>query len=387
MNLNTNNPIEKNVSGFQLLANSQLTDRRKNVVLTRLVEQLEPPESVYQKADELVEGLNAWFARADSSVAHSRPRIFSHGAFGLGTVVRPLDENAPYHLDLVCKLGNGFTKEDHTQFDVKSRIGRELESYRFDKGIKTPIQGKRRYWQMASSEDIGICLKLLPCIPVTDTEQKRISKALKQSGYDEKTAVQLAEKSVSITDFHCPAFSEHIEDWTINNPEGYGVWFKIGANRFHRLTESPADPVDAGPSSELKSPLPRCVRLLKRHRDVMFEGVDEIEPLSMIITTLATHGYAGQADLASTLVDILTKMGQFIQSIPPRVPNPVNPENDLARRWHRPEHVFLNHEHHFRTWLHRAVTDFGYLLSRTDTDFITDEADRNFRATLDASAL
>lgn len=46
-----------------------------------------------------------------------------------------------------------------------------------------------------------------------------------------------------------------------------------------------------------ESILQRIVQILKRHRDIMFNG-DEDKPISIIITTLASRAYRGETNLS-----------------------------------------------------------------------------------------
>ena len=55
---------------------------------------------------------------------------------------------------------------------------------------------------------------------------------------------------------------------------------------------------------EKKSPLQRVVQILKRHRDLMFNG-DESKPISIIITTLAARAYNKETDVLDALVNVV----------------------------------------------------------------------------------
>lgn len=61
-----------------------------------------------------------------------------------------------------------------------------------------------------------------------------------------------------------------------------------------------------------KLPLQRVVQILKRHRDMMFEGADN-KPISIIITTLASRAYNKQENIIEALVDVVNNMERFIE--------------------------------------------------------------------------
>jgi hypothetical protein len=65
----------------------------------------------------------------------------------------------------------------------------------------------------------------------------------------------------------------------------------------------------------------------------MFRDHPEVSPISMIITNLAAHAYAGEADIFSALVNIVDKMPQYVRPVRPRVPNPADPAEDYADKW------------------------------------------------------
>ena len=75
--------------------------------------------------------------------------------------------------------------------------------------------------------------------------------------------------------------------------------------------------VDDLPAYRWKSPLQRCVQILKRHRDVMFADNLDSKPISIIITTLAGKAYQGEVEIADALDRILSNMGSLIN---PTVP-------------------------------------------------------------------
>ena len=57
----------------------------------------------------------------------------------------------------------------------------------------------------------------------------------------------------------------------------------------------------------LRTPLQRAIQLMKRHRDVRFDGLPEEDdkPIAIIISTLAAKLYRGQADMLLTTADAL----------------------------------------------------------------------------------
>ncbi len=62
----------------------------------------------------------------------------------------------------------------------------------------------------------------------------------------------------------------------------------------------------------------------------------------------------------------------------PRVPNPVNPEEDFADRWAMPEYEYLKLEQNFFLWLRQAQIDFHNITSSNDAKFISESFNKKF---------
>src|SRR5208337_1219737 len=140
----------------------------------------------------------------------------------------------------------------------------------------------------------------------------------------------VAGSAGAITDNRLKNYDIISDDWRISNSEGFARWFESRMKLARLLLEKRAVAVKAAqvddlPAYRWKSPLQRCVQILKRHRDVMFADNLDRKPISIIITTLAGKAYQGEVEIAEALDRILSNMGSLINPTTPRVPNPVNP--------------------------------------------------------------
>ncbi|MEW5905817.1 MAG: hypothetical protein AB1734_03445, partial [Elusimicrobiota bacterium] len=111
------------------------------------------------------------------------------------------------------------------------------------------------------------------------------------------------------------------------------------------------------PLNKRKSPLQKCIQILKRHRDIMFKDDSDGKPISIIITTLAALAYEGETELDDTLSGVLQRMENLVRTTVPRVPNPVNPVEDFADKWAKPEYAQYRLEQKLRIWIDQAKTD------------------------------
>ncbi len=364
-----------------------VTNEQKRIIIENLIESLELPEAAYKKAQKRYEDLGQWFDRDESSVAVYDPHIFPQGSFSLGTAIRPIDDDEEYDLDLACKFGTGITKTNHTQAQLKELIRVELEAYRKIRGIENHLEEKHRCWRLEYQDDLSFHMDIVPCIPADEEQRGFLFNAMKTAGLNESLATKASLTTVSITDDRHPNYQHLTNDWKISNPEGYAEWFR---NRMKPtgpqliLAKAQIDPV---PVFTEKTPLQRVIQILKRHRDNWSRDNPDVKPISIIITTLAARAYRGETDIVEALKNVLSGMGQFINPTQPRVPNPVDPEEDFADRWYRRDCAKLRLEENFYSWLEAAKIDFEHIVSTTDTKFLCEQANLKFASQIDPLVL
>lgn len=364
-----------------------ITDNQKRSIIENMIKLLELPDSAYEKAQKKYDDLGDWFDREESKVKENNPHIFPQGSFRLGTAIRPLDETEGYDLDLVCKLRDGISKDTYTQEYLKKIVGQELEAYRLVRAIKKKLEAKHRCWRLEYQDDLNFHMDIVPCIPEAESLRKSIFESIRQSGLDEYVAGAASQTTVSITDDRHEGFKEISDNWNISNPEGYAKWFEYRMNPSKTLILLEKAQVDDVPLFKQKTPLQRVTQLLKRHRDQMFKNDKDVKPISIIITTLAARAYTGEQDIVTALENILDKMGSFINAAKPRVPNPVDPEEDFADRWYREDCLPLRLEDNFNRWLLQAQRDFSHITSTTDTKYIFEQAKERFALKINKSEL
>lgn len=364
-----------------------ITNEQKRVVIDNMVKLLELPDSAYDKARKRYEDLGEWFDRDESAVSGNNPHIFPQGSFRLGTAIRPLDESEEYDLDLACKLRDGISKDSHTQETLKKLIGIELEAYRKARGIKNELEPKHRCWRLEYQDDLSFHMDIVPCIPADEKRRKAILESIRKTGLDEYVAGSASQTTISITDDRHEGYKHICDDWNISNPEGYAKWFEYRMNPQQTRILLEKAQVDDVPLFKKKTPLQRVVQILKRHRDNWSKDNPDSKPISIIITTLAARAYNGETDIVAALGNVLEKMGGLVNQTRPRVPNPVDPEEDFADRWYRPDCLHLRLEEHFNAWLLQARTDFQHITSTTDTEFLCEHIEEKFSLRVNESEL
>lgn len=318
-------------------------------ILDLLSESLDVPASYYQKAANRYRSVGEWLHRDGSAVANLEPEVFPQGSFRYGTVIKPVNEDGAYDLDMACRVS--LSKSNCTQEQVRVLLGAEVESYARAQSFKEAPEAKHRCWRLNYADEAAFHLDIVPCIP----ESPQVMQGLMGAGIPEGWA----KMAVAITDDRTHNFKVIDSDWPSSNPEGFAKWFiqrmkTIGPERMMKIaSDRKVASIDDLPTYEWKTPLQRAIQILKRHRDVVFKDQEDLKPVSVLITTLAAVAYGGEADLFQALEGILTRMPGLVRPNAPRVPNPLNPKEDFADRWQKDPRL----EKSFRLWVARAKAD------------------------------
>ena len=359
----------------------------RSLAIEDIIKALDVPDGAYEAAERRYRDLGEWLH--DDGKAQSAsfdPHVFPQGSFRLGTVTKPWKRD-DYDLDLSCKLQDGLTKASHTQKQLKLLLGADIEAYRRERGIERRLEETHRCWRLKYKDDLNFHMDIVPAIPETEDDRQILLERMVKTGAEEVLARDVSQHAASITDNRHPRYAIISPDWPVSNQEGYALWFESRMRQAQQLLESRAAmekvaKVDDLPTYRWKTPLQRCIQILKRHRDMMFESNQDGKPISAIITTLAARAYRGESDVQVALGAVLERMGSLVNPSKPRVPNPVNPQEDFADKWPLDRDL----EPNFWQWLQQAQEDFG-CLGRDDIEVITETALRKFGATLDATRL
>jgi hypothetical protein len=358
----------------------------QKIVIQQVVDTLDIPESAYETASARYRHLADWFGRPDAKCASYSPHIFPQGSFRLGTVVR----SSEYDLDFTCKLREEIKLSTHSQAELKRLVGEDLAAYREAHGIKEELEAKHRCWRLRYADALAFHLDIVPAIPHNEFTRQRLQQSMMNLGaLDASVARQAADHACAITDDRRPNFRSVSPDWLISNPEGYATWFYSRVN----LARVPAGrvvlgalDVDALPVNRGTLPLQLCIKILKRHRDLMFVENEDSKPISIIITTLAARAYTGEHDVAEAIEKALSSMYELVRAENYHVYNPVNPAEDFADKWRDPAYSHLRLLEHFQQWVQQAKTDFENLGRHQDPNILAEVGTR-FGGRLDPQRL
>jgi len=251
--------------------------------LELLVEALDIPPSLYERAVKRHHSLGEWLCRDASRLKRFNPHVSPQGSFRHGTVVRPLVEDAEYDLDNVTTLD--MSKSVITQKRLKELYGLEMRDYADAHGMLAPLEEKNRCWRLRYADQEKFHLDSLPSL----AEDEGVIFSLRIRN----VPVELARRAIAITDKRHPAYANVSNAWLTSNPRGFARWLEsrmgplADARRFDLVARRVYATIEDVPAYELKTPLQRAIQLLKRHRDVMFADNPEVAPISMILTNLS----------------------------------------------------------------------------------------------------
>ncbi|OJW82290.1 MAG: nucleotidyltransferase [Bacteroidetes bacterium 46-16] len=331
-------------------------------ILEELGKTLDITEAQFDAAVRSYQAVGAWLSKEDSLLSPYQPLIRPQGSFLLGTMIRPINENDDLDIDLVCQL----TGKDSTwtQKELKQIVGNRIKEHEQYKKMLLSPDG-RRCWTLMYAEDSNYHLDILPALISQGyyTLEKSFS-AVDSSDYD-SLAIRITDKLRLDYDT-----SINPNEWLLCNPFGFGRWFFQRASLDLMKSFSLTEAVKPVPKYQLnKLPLQRAVQILKRHRDMMFNG-DQHKPISIIITTLAARIYSKETDVISALVNVVgeldttieerydERLGRYVKWIP----NPVNPLENFADKWAE----YPEKERNFYMWVKQLRHDIYNILGQID---------------------
>lgn len=346
-----------------------------NEILEELGKALDITPSQYDAAVTSYKFVGDWLARPESPLAPYKVEILPQGSFLLGTTVRPEHENDDLDVDLVCRLeGKG---QLWTQYDLKKLIGDRLKDHETFKRMLDTKEG-RRCWTILHRESAKFHMDILPSVV------KKDFKILFERFTAENDLSKIDQLAIRITDRQSSNYytSVNQDEWLKCNPFGYAIWFKIRAVLNKQRTLSLNEAIQAFPEyHKEKLPLQRVVQIMKRHRDVMFNG-DENKPISIILTTLAAKAYQGETDLVDALINVVNIMEKFIEERYDAklgrtikwISNPVNDEENFADKWP----ASPKKQENFYKWLRSLKSDLERIVGQRGLHLIHESLNSPF---------
>lgn len=280
-----------------------MLENELNEMYEKIANELDISDSLREKA---IKSYNALGEYLDNNIENSVV-IYPQGSFNLGTIIKPINENDDYDIDLVCQVNN----EYYDASLLKNSVGDVLkQSERYKRMLEK--EGKR-CWTIKYSEDAHFHIDILPS----------------QDGDN------IFDDSIKITNKE-----NGIYTFKSSNPKGYANWFfekQVGKNTNDQRYY---DSVEKIRKQGKKTPLQKTIQILKRHRDIIYSNKSEEEkenkPISIIITTLATKLYTGKENVYELIKKFALDSIRLIEKDEygnDLVRNPVDENENFADKW------------------------------------------------------
>ena len=333
---------------------------RKNLnhLMSDVYNDIDVPQKMLATAERNYKHLSDWLKEDSLPNLKSDSLLYIQGSTLLGTSIKPLKSDDDYDLDLVYR--RNLSKNSLSQSDLKKQVGEQIR--RYIKSLEESnshniprLEEGKRCWTLQYTGNFH--MDILPALP--DPEQN-----YKMNPMD----------GILITD-------KELSQWQSSNPKGYYAWFKeLMTSNFYKsralLAKSRNVEVESIPEHEVKTTLQRAIQILKRHRDCNYQGSPENKPISIIITTLASHAYNNNENLYETLHEISGTMSHYIKNRDGNfwVENPINQKENFADKWNtHPER-----EPSFRIWLEKVKEDLQLFENETNIELMTTRLNKSF---------
>lgn len=311
------------------------TKEQLNNLYERIVKTIDISNEMFDAAEQEYLQLGNWI---DKAMPQYDISVYTQGSFALGTVIKPIDDQNDYDLDLVCEFARqyGLSAEELKCSVVKPL----LLKYR---KTKRDIEEKRRCWHV-KYEDVPLFhMDIIPAV-------------------NRNTYIDITDHNEDVDTY----------DYIGSNPKGYIEWFNgKKAERRRIICENyckdnreqitcSAD-VEKIKEYHLKTPLQKAIQILKRHRNIMFkDDTKHLKPISIIITTIAADLYKNEDNIVDALANFLNNAEKYINEkkigSEYHIDNPTYTGGDVenfADKWNEhPERATA-----FFAWLNKAKHD------------------------------
>jgi len=314
-------------------------------MLDAVCQAIEPTETQYSDATGRYQTIGDFLAEKGSPLHCYGPVVYPQGSMRIKAAIRPVN-GKEFDVDLVCE----FRKMPQQDPKVVKRL------------VWDRFHNSERYRTMAAEKNRCVQIKyegqfhmdVMPCIPGDD-------------GWAMVGGVWVPDKK--------------LDDWKASNPAGFARFVETAAAKIPRqqvlfANRAEAKSADVEPleveDTFTKPPLIRIIQVLKRHRDEYFRNNHDDAPISVIITTLATHSYDRAvthntySSVYDLVLDVVEGMLDFVRidssTTEYCIPNPSHPEENFAERWN--ENPML--ADWFFAWRSKVGTDLRLLAQQEE---------------------
>ena len=321
-------------------------EQKLNMIFNNLADGLNITQTMLKKAET---AYNALGEHIKNSNEEWDVTVYPQGSFQLGTVIKPVNDEEQYDVDLVVLVKT-------PRYEAKTLREEVLQILESHGRYEGKIENKK------------------PCIRIqyADSAQFHMDIASAQD-------IEISnDTSINIARFD----EDERYFYEVSNPKGYIEWFKK-TMQFEELQKSQRalyaacqTEVEELELSKMRTPLQKAIQILKRHRDIFFSEMENADdkPSSIIITTLCAMAYEDfrgkyeKDNIYLTIVNMLEKFPHYVKKNSEGeyyLENPSNPKENFLKKWCDNSELVVA----FEQWISKARTDIIY----NPESFIEDE--------------
>lgn len=321
---------QKNSSRRMVMNNNEKLGR----IFDELANELNITNTMLEKAETAYSALGEYIRSSNQEWDVS---VYPQGSFELGTVVKPLNEDQQYDVDLVVL--------------VKDPI---LNAKTLRVNIRNLLMNHGRY--VGKIEDKKPCIR----IQYAESSQFHMDVACAIDGLLPDTNIEISR----------------LEDqeryyFETSNPKGYVDWFKTKMSyqkvfeEYRSFQHKAETEIEELKLTSVRTPLQKAVQILKRHRDIYFSNQDDdkYKPSSIIITTLCSLSYnyslsniEHKGNIYLTIKNMLDQFQNFISFNMTDgyvLSNPSQTDENFLKKWK----FDVQYKIQFDKWLNQARKD------------------------------
>lgn len=277
-------------------------------LLDQMAEAVQLDETRYKKMIQSYEAVKEWIENDEKFFKPYKYEVYPHGSVRIFTTVKPISRDE-FDLDIVIHFL--LTLSIHSPQRIYDELKRRLNEH---DTYKKMLEAKSRCLRLNYSGDYH--MDIMPGVQENEFDVNKIKVPDRKLGH-----------------------------WVSSNPRGYAEWFMGKANSVQTSLLERALKAEKIQSDDFKNkkPLQRAVQLIKRYRDMYFEGDDSYKTRSIILTTIAGEFYTGEESIFDTVDHIISTIHSKVENsfVRFKVLNPVNPEEDFTDKWDdEPEYFF-----------------------------------------------
>ncbi|MGL2986351.1 SMODS domain-containing nucleotidyltransferase [Flavobacterium sp. RSSA_27] len=286
---------------------------QKEELLAITAANLELDTTRIQQMESAYRAVNDVLSNDETFFKDYKINVYAQGSLLIGTTIKPLS-GQEFDLDIVLHIESSYL--NHTPAEIYDALYRVLSNHDTYKPL---LEKKKRCVRIDYNSDFH--MDILPgCIITINNNRLMIPE------------------------------DERRNSWSRTNPKDYAVWFKeiaernkssfILQERYNLMLKAAVETEDLPLDVYKKTPLQSTVQIVKRYRDLFYQGKETSKMpavSSIVLTTLLAQCHEGNLSIQEALVNASQKLRKLAEGYKVRkekfaIYNPVDNYEDKDKR-------------------------------------------------------